>query len=279
MTTDMAAVVSLSGGNSGFTQDRAVLERAVKGLHTRGLYQQLESDCPNINYYQADLIVNKHNTPALEAAISSAMNCAKFDSRGMAESVVQAAATRALSVGDQEVRATLGGIADFVKRMGTLPGRRVLILISPGFLTMTQEAMLEKSKIMDVAAQAAVTVSALDARGLYTTEMDASERGAQSTIDLVTGGPSENHRNSMTQNEDVMAELADGTGGTFFHNSNDLQGGFRKLIAAPEYLYLLEFSPRDVKQDGSYHALKVELEKPGLKAQARRGYFAEKAKK
>jgi hypothetical protein len=49
-------------------------------------------------------------------------------------------------------------------------------------------------------------------------------------------------RGSMSLSEDVMAELADGTGGTYFHNSNDLEGGFERLTAAPECLYLLEFS-------------------------------------
>jgi len=37
-----------------------------------------------------------------------------------------------------------------------------------------------------------------------------------------------------------MAELSDGTGGTFFHNSNDLNAGFRSLTEAPETIYLLE---------------------------------------
>jgi VWFA-related protein len=83
----------------------------------------------------------------------------------------------------------------------------------------------------------------------------------------------------MSADEDVMAELADATGGTYFHNSNDLSGGFRKLTLAPEYLYLLEFTPQDVKQDGSYHRLKVKLAQDGLKLQARRGYFAPKASK
>ena len=45
----------------------------------------------------------------------------------------------------------------------------------------------------------------------------------------------------MSSNEDVMAELAEGTGGTYFHNSNDLEGGFQKLTAAPEYVYSSSF--------------------------------------
>jgi VWFA-related protein len=84
---------------------------------------------------------------------------------------------------------------------------------------------------------------------------------------------------SMLLSEDIMAELADGTGGKFFHNSNDLESGFQALTAVPEYVYLLELSLRGVKQDGAYHLLKVKVNQNGLKLQARRGYFAPKAEK
>jgi VWFA-related protein len=80
----------------------------------------------------------------------------------------------------------------------------------------------------------------------------------------------------MVLDEEVMAELADGTGGTYFHNSNDLEGGFRGLMEVPEYVYLLEMSLQNVKHDGDYHPLKVKLDQEGLKLQARRGYFAPK---
>ena len=76
-----------------------------------------------------------------------------------------------------------------------------------------------------------------------------------------------------------MAELAYGTGGSYFHNSNDLEGGFKRLTTSPEYLYLLEFSIKNVKKNGSYHRLKVTVDQDGLKLQARRGYFAEKPAK
>jgi VWFA-related protein len=79
-----------------------------------------------------------------------------------------------------------------------------------------------------------------------------------------------------------MAEFADGTGGTYFHNNNDLAGGLQNLTAAPEYVYLLEFSLEHVKPDGAYHRLKVKVDRNGLQLKARRGYFApmpEKGKK
>jgi VWFA-related protein len=130
---------------------------------------------------------------------------------------------------------------------------------------------------MDMAAQSNVTVSALDARGLYTTEMEASERtkGSAQTTQL----KSEYRRSSMSSNENVMAELADGTGGTYFHNSNDLEDGFTRLAEGPECLYLLEFSIKGIKQNGSYHRLKVRVDHDDFKLQARHGYFAPKPAK
>ncbi|MGA8312408.1 MAG: VWA domain-containing protein, partial [Terriglobales bacterium] len=144
-------------------------------------------------------------------------------------------------------------------------------------LILTPESRAEESQIMDMAAQSNMTVSALDARGLYTTEINASERskGSAQTSQLKT----EYRRSSMSLNENVMAELADGTGGTYFHNSNDLEGGFKRLAAGPEYLYLLEFSLKGVKQNGTYHRLKVRVDQDGLRLQARRGYFAPKPAK
>jgi VWFA-related protein len=279
--TDAAAVVSMSGGNSGLTRDRARLQEAIMKLTVQNLYRHVGGECPNIDYYEADLIQNKHQPMALETAIENASTCANLygATHEMLERMVVGAALRALEIGDQDVRVSLGFIGEVVRRMGALPGQRTLILVSPGFLTMTGEAMNEKSQILNLAAQSNVTVSALDARGLYTTEIDASQRGGSSSRSLQTGSDSEYHRNAATGSENVLAELADGTGGTYFHNSNDLEGGFRSLAAAPECLYVLEFSLENVKPDGSYHPLTVKVNQEGLKLQARRGYFAPKPEK
>src|ERR1019366_9085535 len=76
---------------------------------------------------------------------------------------------------------------------------------------------------------------------------------------------------------DVLGELADGTGGTWVHNTNDLAGGFKRIAAAPEYYYVLGFSPQNLKFDGSYHNLKVTLKSSkDFTLLARRGYFAPK---
>jgi VWFA-related protein len=120
--------------------------------------------------------------------------------------------------------------------------------------------------------QSNVTINALDARGLYTGVTDISERGAGQIIDST-------HLAAMTRAEDVMAELADGTGGALFHNNNDLVEGFKSLTDAPEVVYVLELSLDGVKPDGSYHRLKVKVDREGLQLQARRGYSAPKLEK
>jgi VWFA-related protein len=273
--TDMAAIVSTSGRvNSGITSDRGKLQEAIMKLQPHDLYRAAGSECPNIDYYQADEIENKHSETAREAAINEILSCTPNLQRDMAERLVDSAAGQALAAGDQDVRVTLGAIAEFLRRMIAFPGQRTLILVSPGFLTITDEALSMESQIMDLAAQSNVTISALDARGLYTTELDASDRsrGSAHTMQL----KAEYHRNSMGLAENVMAELADATGGNYFHNNNDLQTGLSYLAAGPEYLYLLYVSPKNVKQDGSFHRLKVKVDQGGLKLQARRGYFAAK---
>jgi len=114
-------------------------------------------------------------------------------------------------------------------------------------------------------------INTLDARGLYTTNPDAQvkrrdDSASQRLIDQ--------YRNSsMEANSGVMEELADGTGGTFIHNNNDLEGGMKTLVSGAEYRYVLAFSVTNAKRR-VHHALKVKVDQPGLTVQARRGYSA-----
>jgi len=279
--SDMAAVVSMSGSNSGLTHDVAILQEAVKKLKLQQLYRHDEHACPNIDPYHADLILNKHDQTTLELAEADYVTCAALvgASPRMVESMVRSVAENSLTNSEYDVSISLRTVNEFVKKMGPLPGQRTMILISPGFFTVTPSALAEKSAVLDTAARANVTINAIDARGLYTTEIDASERGGSSSQDMITGQHANYHADAMNFNEDVMAELAYGTGGTFFHNSNDLKGGFKSLTQAPEYVYLLEFEPKKVKSDGAYHPLKVKVDRGGLTLQARRGYYTPKSDK
>lgn len=281
--TEIGAVVSLSQRtNSGLTRNRARLQEAIGSLQARNLYKADSAECPSIDYYQADLIENKRDDNATQDAVRKVYNCnpsldPKYQAN-VAENAVDSAARRVLSMGHQDVQNTYAAISAFVRTMATLPGERTLILISPGFLRIEQETLTAESRLMDLAAESNVTISALDARGLYSSELTASDKSP------ALGGPSflqnsDYKRTADKLAEQPMAELADATGGTFFHNRNDLDLGFKHLAEAPEVVYVLELSLDNVKLDGSYHRLRVKVDRDGLQLQTRHGYSAPKPEK
>ncbi len=129
----------------------------------------------------------------------------------------------------------------------------------------------DKQEILDRAIRGSVIINGMDARGLYTDPtFDTSRSNAGGGR---PGGLTAVTRESMRA--DILAELASGTGGSFFQNSNDYDEGFRRLAAAPENVYMLGFTPQNLKNDGSFHALRVVVKPPnGLTLAARRGYYA-----
>jgi VWFA-related protein len=265
--TDRAVVLSFLGINSGLTRDPAVLQAAVAKLKVNQLYQHNAGECPDIDYYAADQILNKDNHIEYDEAMAKAAICGHGN---IGKIEVLQTATRSLQTGDEDARSTMEYIGNVVRTMGQMPGQRTLVFISPGFFSDSTDAMNLKSQVLNLAAGSNVTISALDARGLYSTDIQAGETGPLLDLDERTG----HRREIMRANMAVMAELSEGTGGTFFHNNNDLKGGLKSLVAAPEYVYLLEVSLKNVKLNGTYHPLQVKIGQDGLKVQARRGFFA-----
>jgi len=160
--------------------------------------------------------------------------------------------------------------------MSAMPGQRIIVLISPGFLAPT-EYQSDESDILDRAIKANVVINSLDARGLWTDPMlDASRPNSTSTPAFLIAKQQFDRTAAFVQS-DVLAEMADGTGGKFFENNNDLDQGMSQLAAAPEYHYVIAFSPQNLKLDGSYHTLKVTVKTTppvSFNIQARKGYYA-----
>jgi hypothetical protein len=125
--------------------------------------------------------------------------------------------------------------------------------------------------VMDRAIRANVVISSLGTQAVFaTTPGGNAETPPGLRIDVKQAFDIK----SGYADEGIMEDLADATGGTFFHNNNDYFAGFKRLAAQPEYIYVLGFSPQNLKLDGSLHALKVTLKNgAGLQLQARRSYF------
>lgn len=76
---------------------------------------------------------------------------------------------------------------------------------------------------------------------------------------------------SATTNQQIMYELAAGTGGFPILNTNDLLAGLQKIGQEQNEYYLLGFAPLE-SADGSCHTLKVKVDRHGTEVRARSGY-------
>jgi VWFA-related protein len=306
-----AAIFTTSGVMlTDFTDDREKLHKAVNSILPWMGATDPQLDCPPVSYYMADILTNQYfyfsgvmysdeqvaaaaasgSAPAeLVAVVAEAAQCgagllpsppppppgasAGGNQPGHYDSPIRQTIRRVLTLGDHEIDLSLGALNDVVRRLIPMPGNRNLVLVSPGFLV-NRDHRIPESDVLEHAIRANVTINTIDMRGVYTTIPggDASTRGggsAQSGV-MVQAAIAE-----ATEVVGVLEELADGTGGRYFHNGNGLKEGLNQIAARPEYLYVLGFSPRNLKLDGSYHGLKVSVHNvasPTL--QARHGYWA-----
>lgn len=75
-------------------------------------------------------------------------------------------------------------------------------------------------------------------------------------------------------NFNTMIELAERTGGRAFYNSNDIENSVRQAVDDSRDSYVLDYYPADMQWDGTFHTIKVEVNRPGVDVRFRKGYFA-----
>jgi VWFA-related protein len=286
---DRVAIFTTSGTRVlAFTADVAQLIGAIEKLsaHPR-MSEDGVAPCPRITPYQAYLIVSMDMT-ALQAALDEAHSCAESAEPGLGRRLTTALVQGGIT--DQAVRVqaeqtwdqaktisqgTLDAIRGVVDELAKMPGGRVLLLASSGFLAETLE--YDQSRIIDKALAANVVINALDAKGLFSdTPVRTPDQLANLTALPLTTTIFEarTQLSALETANTPLVNLAQSTGGLFFHNSNDLTLGFKELAAAPEVTYRLGFRPGE-GGEGRYHRLQVKLARAAsYVVQARRGYFA-----
>lgn len=285
---DRAAVYTTSGHISlEFTADRALIATAMDRITPHSLGGGAPTQCPYMNYHLALTIVGESSansdvscgttcpgTPAWNGATEDVWNCLfnkgqhlDTEARNMA---LQAARSEA-QVGEANTHAALITIQNVVRHLAAMPGSRTLLLVSSGF--QTSDERYDQNDIISLATHSNIIISAIDARGLYT-DSPGSAGGDQPSDVLAAQLEAAIIRQGRLLQTEVMAELAEGTGGKFLHDNNDFLGGFNQLASPPRFIYMIAFKPQDLKQNGRYHKLKVVVDIPkGYTVQARRGYY------
>lgn len=278
--TDRVAIYSTGGDvQQDFAGDAQTLRKTLAAIVPHPGRGEGQYECPNITYYQADLIVNKHDREAaIVAALDATANHCPVN--------VIANAQRVLQEGDAVVMNSYQRMEDIVKTLTSMPGQRVLVYVSPGFV-LTDAAFQRDWEWIQQAVRAGVVVNTIDARGLFTADalpdMDAPPQQpllAPPPNSTVTDYQSEEGKYRMQaqfESGQVLAGIAASTGGRFFHNRNDLDVAMNQALEAPEVSYVLGFRPEQPAADGKFHSLKVKVaNRKKYDIEATNGYYSSK---
>src|ERR1700731_2084084 len=154
--SDRVAMFSASGQfHEAFTADHDLLAKSLYSLVPHSSSGRAGfHDCPDVTYFQAGLIENKHDTQALAVAAEDAVQCAFNGDESkisMAQAMAQSASMRALALGDQETQYAYRHIEDAIRQLSAMPGQRVMVFVSPGFIPST--LWLETSDLIDRATR------------------------------------------------------------------------------------------------------------------------------
>lgn len=125
--------------------------------------------------------------------------------------------------------------------------------------------------ILDEANRANASFYAIDPRGLAVFDTPL--------VRTDTGGPPPPmtppsvDRAMLTSRLTSLRTLAEATDGLAIVDSNDLDGGLRRVVNDLTSYYLLGYYS-SAKLDGKFHSIAVRVKRPGVQVRARRGYLA-----
>jgi VWFA-related protein len=177
------------------------------------------------------------------------------------------------------VKGTLKAIEFIANNLAALPGRKNLIWVSGGFpnqinlLNFRDPTRIQEDFTPYIQAciramnNANLSIYPVDSRGLMTDpRFDASKQKVDLRPNLKAPIGS--------NNQETMNELASGTGGKAYYNTNDLKKAIAEAVDDSRVVYTLGFYPADENFDGKFHKIEVKVpEQSGLSLRYRKGYF------
>jgi VWFA-related protein len=172
---------------------------------------------------------------------------------------------------------SLQTISSLAAYEGTRPGRKLMIWISPGWPLFSGPH---------------TQLSAKDAQRLFNSIVEASNdlRRARVTVysidplgmtDFVSSKYYEEFLKGVTSVSGTwfgnmgLQVLAIQTGGKVLTSTNDIASGIADCAADADAFYVLSFDAARADHPNEYHAIGITVDKPGIKARTRTGYYAQ----
>lgn len=275
---DRAAVFTVSGRTRlEFTDDRDLLRKTLLGIVSvnRGrLYKtypmclQVECRCQPMTYYKGERLLAGDMKLMQDCLGPPEQLSADRMPTDLTRERILAGAKTVTDIGDADVANYYSVLSALVAKLAAMPGERSILLVSPGQYVPLRMRHTG-NEILANAIRAKVVINGVDARGQYGgghyngTEYEILKR--PDTADL----------GEQVERLGFMEDLTFGTGGIFIRGNNDMVAALARANSVPEFVYLLGFSPQELKLDGRRHPLKVTLKNGrGFDVRFRNSYFA-----
>ena len=164
--------------------------------------------------------------------------------------------------------AVIKTLSNVVDRLKTLPGRKVVSLISRGMMF---DSRLPGSDVVRERLEELIARANRERIMIYT--MSPSGLGNAGGVSMMAAGARPGRLSNLgmvqgLQDIDSLSHLAKETGARAIHGTNDMRVGFAQVLEENRGYYLLGFNP-GAEAPGRPHRLKVIVKRPGLKVQAR----------
>jgi VWFA-related protein len=177
---------------------------------------------------------------------------------------------------------TLGALNYVVRGLRDLPGRKAVVLLSEGLPIFDSrgsgDRILESlRRLTDLANRAAVVIYTMDTRGLQPFGLTAADDTSRYSLDQLERILSDRSQDYF-ESQNGLNYLAQQTGGMFIHDTNDLSGGFRRILEDQKGYYLIGYRPDESTFDPAtggrrFHKISVKVNRPGLRVRSRTGFY------
>lgn len=250
MTDNDRVAIASTTGDIGFlqqfTDNKSVLRAAAGRLvqHPYKVRDMTDVTTP-MTEYMALTIERKDDPGVLDFYIDECLRAAYplHYTKAACEVQVKSRARLILLQSASVILNTYAALEGLLRFSAQLPGRKLLFFISDGFLLDTGPRNADPrgrlSEITDAALRAGVVIYTIDARGLFSGQLDATNNipfDRQNRIEsaVIREGPA---------SQDALNAIAGDTGGRALRNTNYFERWVNKILDETSDYYLLAWRP------------------------------------
>jgi len=172
----------------------------------------------------------------------------------------------------------LSALETLAKMYREFPERKSLLYFSSGVTTTGVENNAQIRSTVDNANRSNMSIYTVDSRGLVALPPGgAASQRSPGGRGMFSGASVMRQRSNLSSSQETLTTLAHDTGGQAFTDSNDLSLAIKQVQADTQTYYVLGYFSTNIKEDGKYRKIRVEVVRPDVKVEHRPGYFAMKA--